>query len=510
MPIDRDKLWSTGTLESEDEKQHQRSRNFFGDFGVYTSRFGEWHFKPVVLDFTTDMNKFKQSANSAGRLLTREEEVEHKTQQTRGLNVTQRRLRSSGFIWDSQAAWFQSTEEKDKWKLAYKIDSSGNYTPNKMTLEPENKSDRVWTAASSLALPARFKWRNDIKLGGMVRYRTRFRDKDKTEIDAAGKSRYAGEAKDRYRISEDYYALFLQDRIRFTDRLSLLPGIRTEYVRLESATPQTAAEPRYFLDINPSGHLLHRITDRTSLRASASRGLARPKFDELFPFENESAAKIVIGNPDLEPARAWSYDIGIDHATNMVTLSVTAFRKTLRGVIEEVDTGLNRGTRDIYQVRNVGNGWLRGIETEERFRMPSEAPNWAKGFSFWANQTILSSQLRQADGKVRPFKDQPRWIANFGIDFGSERLGNSISVISNFIARRYDFKPSGDVSSHGGLASFDLAVHQRIRGNWRFFFEINNLANRVRSQDEMLANGTYSRRIEAYGRTILSGIQASF
>jgi hypothetical protein len=63
LPIDRDKLWSTGTLESEDEKQRQRSRNFFGDFGVYASRFGEWHFKPVVLDFTTDMNYCQASGN---------------------------------------------------------------------------------------------------------------------------------------------------------------------------------------------------------------------------------------------------------------------------------------------------------------------------------------------------------------------------------------------------------------------------------------------------------------
>lgn len=43
----------------------------------------------------------------------------------------------------------------------------------------------------------------------------------------------------------------------------------------------------------------------------------------------------------------------------------SSFRKAIRGVIEEVDTLVNRGTLDIYQVQNAGNGWLCGFEIEQ-------------------------------------------------------------------------------------------------------------------------------------------------
>ncbi|OHE79741.1 MAG: hypothetical protein A2107_01340 [Verrucomicrobia bacterium GWF2_62_7] len=82
--------------------------------------------------------------------------------------------------------------------------------------------------------------------------------------------------------------------------------------------------------------------------------------------------------------------------------------------------------------------------------------------------------------------------------------------MTNFISRRYDYKINGDVSTFGGSASLDVAMYQRIRGNWRLFMEGNNLTGRGRVQDENLANRTTNRRTELYGRTILAGIQVSF
>lgn len=66
------------------------------------------------------------------------------------------------------------------------------------------------------------------------------------------------------------------------------------------------------------------------------------------------------------------------------------------------------------------------------------------------------------------------------------------------------------MTGKGGSANFDMAVYQRVRGNWRLFAELNNLMNRDRSEDEMFVNGAVNRRAERYGRTALVGIAFGF
>jgi outer membrane receptor protein involved in Fe transport len=510
LPIERSRLLANGDTEPESERQRQRSPNFFGDFGVYTERFGELHIKPVLMRFDTGVAKLKEAYRASGVRSKREEEGEDKGQQTLGGTLNHRYARSSGLILDTQAGWFQSTEDKDKWKLAYKVAPTGVFTPDKRTLEPETKSDRTWTLNSAASLPVRAFFWQDLKFGGSLRLRSRVRDKDRFEVAPSGALKFTGEAKDRYRLTEDYYAGFVQDRIRVSERLSFTPGVRYERVLLTTASAANTALPRYFNDVNPSAHLLYRVASNFSLRAAASRGLSRPKFDELAPYENISSTKIVIGNPDLNPTRAWNYDAGFDYATRHVTFTVNAFRKTIRGVIEEVDTGTDRDGRDVFQVANVGNGWTRGLEFEQRLRMPTSLPRWTRMFSFWSNQTLLSSNLRAFNGQERPFKEQPRWIANIGTDVTDEKFGTALSVMCNFVSRRYDYKPNGDIGSFGGTTSLDMALYQRIYRNWRLFVEGNNLTGRGRVQDEMFLNGSMNRRMELFGRTMLAGVQMSF
>lgn len=509
LPIERSVLYPNGNVERDAERQPQRSPNFFGNFGVYSERFGDLHLKPVWLRFDNTKNRLRQVHTAAGALATREEEFEAKVQQTLGMTLNHRLARMSGLVVDTQAGWFGSGEDKDRWRLGYKV-TGGVAAPDKRTLEPESKTDKTWLLSTAVSLPVRALVWQEWKFGTSLRTRGRVRDRDRFEVQPNGAVRFVGEPKDRYRLGEDYMAGFVQNRIRFTERLSWTPGVRYERVRVDAVSGAEGARPRVFVDVNPSSHLLYRASTNLTLRAAVSRVLARPKFDEMAPYENIAAAKIVLGNPDLEPARAWSYDAGFDYATRLVTFSVNGFHKQIRGVIEEVGTGEWRTGREVFQAQNAGNGWTRGLEFEQRFRPGAFLPRWARGFSFWANQTVLDSELRDALGRVRPFKEQPRWLANFGGDFTDEKWGTSLSMMANFVSRRYDYKANGDVSSFGGSASFDMAFYQRLRGPLRLFVEANNLTNRDRIRDENLAAGGMQWRREAFGRTVLGGLQVMF
>lgn len=510
LPIERRFVSPNGDVEADDERQPQRSPNFFGNFGVYTERFGDLHIKPVYMNFTSEKERLREVTNAQGRFTRRELETETKTQQTLGLSLNHRYARPSGFILDTQGAWFGGGEDKPRERIVYRILPDNTFTPNTLAMDPERKADKTWNFNSAASVPLRALFWQEWKFGTSLRSRGRLRDRTRQEINlATGSVRDTGEGKDRYRLSESYYAGFVQNRIRFTDRFSWTPGVRVERVDLSPQSGAVLAPTRTFLDVNPSSHLLYRAASNLSLRAAVSRGLARPKFDELAPFENITATKIVIGNPDLEPSRAWNYDAGADYATRLATFSVNFFHKDIRGIIEELGTGEFVQGRDVFQVRNIGNGWTRGLELEQRLRVPSAAPRWMRAFSFWANETILRSNVRDAQGFERPFKEQPRWIANFGADFQEEGWGTSLSVMSNFISRRFDFKTNGDITSFGGSASVDVALYQRLVGNSRLFIEANNLTNRDRNRDEIFARGGVQRRREVFGRTMLVGLQVS-
>ncbi len=196
----------------------------------------------------------------------------------------------------------------------------------------------------------------ELKFGTSLRWRGRVKDRDRFEVQPNGAARYTGEAKDRYRLSEDYAAGFVQNRIQLTERLSWTPGVRYERVSVETWSAPGRATPRVFTDVNPSSHLLYRASANLTLRAAVSRVPARPKFDEL------------------APSRAWSYDAGFDYATRWVTFTVNGFHKNIRGVFEEVGTGEWRQGREVIQVRNAGNGRTRGLEFEKRLRLAPYVP----------------------------------------------------------------------------------------------------------------------------------------
>jgi outer membrane receptor protein involved in Fe transport len=510
LRISRNRLNSNRTGENEWERQEQRTPNFFGDIGLYTKRFGDFHWKPVAMRFGTGVEKRRENLAANNAVTALNTEGENKTAQTLGLTLHHRLASARGNVFTGQLGFFQTDEDKlDKWKQSFSL-VNGNFVPNVRGLEPEYKIDKTWQGQAAMAIPFRLGVWNEFKFGGSFRTRDRFRDKTRLEVNNAGVVRTLLDNKDTYNVAENYQAYFAQNRFRLTERLSFQPGVRIERVDLNTRTPLRAATPRTFIDVNPSLALLYRVKSNWTLRAAASRGVNRPKFDELSPFENESTTKITIGNPGLEPSRAWSYDVGTEYATRGVTLAFNGFRKTVRGVIEEVDTRVIRDGRPIFQVLNVGNGWLRGIELEQRLRMPAGLPAWMRAFSFWGNQTFLSSELKDFSGLRRRFKEQPYWITNLGTDYVEERTGTSVSLMGNFLSRRDDFKVNGDVGRVGAGASIDMAVYQRLRGRWRMFLEANNMTNRLRIQNEDFVNGTTTRRLEGFGRLWLTGVQFAY
>jgi outer membrane receptor protein involved in Fe transport len=500
------KTFSTRRGENEDELSFNASPNLFLDFGFfYGNGGGEIHFKPIFLNRDEDKRKSKLLLDGV-RTSSGEDESERVRSLSQGYTVSHRHTTASGTAWNSQLNFSRADEIKDKTKLNLRSAPAG-LVLDRTTLEPEDKEDRTWNVTSALALPLNFfARRQDVKLGGALRLRDRFRDKSRIEIDRAGRRRDTTEAKDRYFLAENYAALFIQDRIFLTEKLSVTPGVRYERVMLSTRAATERAEGRDFNDVNPSLHAVYRLTSNFSLKAGVSRGVNRPKFDELSPFVQETNNAFVIGNPALNPARAVSFDGGAEWASSRVTLGVNVFTKSIRGVIEQVATGEVRNGKPVQQVRNVGDGQVRGVELEQRVNLGVFGFSALRPFSLWSNQTALGSELREANGAVRRFKEQPRFVGNAGVDFREPRSGMAASVAFNYVGERREARPNGDVKIIEPNRNLDISVYQRLYRSLSLFVEVSNVTNSGRVEREMFANRSSSFRTERPGRTVLVGL----
>jgi outer membrane receptor for ferrienterochelin and colicins len=503
----KSKLFASGRSEAEDELERRRSPNFFLDLGLFYGG-GEFHLKPLLLKTSRDKDKTKL-LRDPGRPATKEEERELTEQGMWGVGLSHRHATPAGLVWDTLAGYYRTSEEKDKTKLNFRGDAAG-FALDKTTLEPEEKADETWNFSSSVALPFGSLTRHEMKLGVAARLRDRFRDKRRLEVDRAGRVRDTTEPKDAYALSENYYAAFVQDRLRLTERLALVPGLRVERVSLRAAAGGGAPAGRTLTDLNPSAHLLYRLRDDLSLRAAVSRGVNRPKFDELSPFEQETGRSFVVGNPGLDPARSWNYDFGGEYVTPRLFIGANFFQRNIRGVIEQVDTGLDRNGKDVLRVENVGDGWARGLELEQRLGLSLLGVGALRGVTLWANETILDSELTEAGGRSRPFKEQPRFISNVGLDYARERSGTTLSLAWNYVSTRDEFKPNGDLKSIRPASALDLALRQRLHRAASLFVEVDNLAGGDRREVETAAGAPFSRREERLGRTVLAGLSWRF
>ena len=223
-------------------------------------------------------------------------------------------------------------------------------------------------------------------------------------------------------------------------------------------------------------------------------------------------SKIVAGNPDLDPAHSWNFDVGGEYATRDVFLGVNLFHKEISGVIEEVDTGIKKGGKSVFQVENVGDGWTRGIDLEQRLTFGFTGIGALEGLQLWANETLLESRVKLDDpnAKERCFKQQPNFMANLGLDYTYAPWGTTVTAALSYVAERRDFKVSGDVTSINPSATLDLSVRQRIYKGLSVFGEADNVTNERKVESEALANGSSTRKVESAGRTFLVGLNVQF
>src|SRR5262245_39661477 len=124
-------------------------------------------------------------------------------------------------------------------------------------------------------------------------------------------------------------AAYAMAEIYAGQKLYLLPGIRYEYTsedfvgRLVRFAPGSGA----WLGTDPVGntasygvalpgfHVKYAVAPSTNVRFAVTRTLARPNYYDTVPYraQDDNAATVALGNPDLRPTKSWNVDVLGEH-----------------------------------------------------------------------------------------------------------------------------------------------------------------------------------------------------
>lgn len=302
----------------------------------------------------------------------------------------------------------------------------------------------------------------------------------------------------------DFASVWAQDRLSFANRVTATVGLRFDNHSIFGSA------------LSPKAGLNVRVTDYWRMRASYGRGFRAPDLGQLFyRFLNPTNLYQVIGNPNLRPKYANSYQVGSEFTARnrRARFSVNVFRNDIKDLIDSVSLGFvatpqqlqtiaQREGIDLTQFRpalgrllflykNIAAAVTQGVEFDGDVILP-------RGFAFGGAYTHLYARDTQASlpllnrhkhqGHVRlAWESNARWglRANLRGTFFSKWI-NTLATIN---------PTTGVVTAAAvippGFSLWDAYAAKRLYGGLELFGAVDNFTDsRDPNVNQFAANGT--------------------
>lgn len=289
------------------------------------------------------------------------------------------------------------------------------------------------------------------------------------------------------RNTQSFYSQLL---LQWREQIFLTSGFRLD----DSSTFGTEITPRFSLAyIVP--------WTRTKVRGGYGEGIKAPTFVENFGI----GSPFIIGNRDLKPEEAESWEIGFDqplsYGAQEALLSVTYFSAEYDNLI----AFLFDATPNFLNVQRARS---RGLELGLRMTV-------AEGLSFTGTYTYLDTKVLEAgpDGgnifaRGKTLVRRPEHAGSFLINYSRDRLNVNVNVLVKGDATDGDFRafPSTRVTLKGYTRT-DLALSYRL---WENRWGMRSLALTAKVQNLFDEDYEEVFGFSASGANFLVGFVAEF
>jgi outer membrane cobalamin receptor len=255
------------------------------------------------------------------------------------------------------------------------------------------------------------------------------------------------------------FGVYLQDRVVAGSRVYLTLGARLE----SNDSFGTKLVPRAALAVRA-----REGDDATTLRASAGMGIKEPSF-----FESFGESFFAQGNPDLEPERSTTFDMGVEQRllASRLRASLTFFHHDYEDQIAYtmVDPATFEGTY-VNLARTRAQGLELALEARPR------------------PELVLHGQYTYLDGEIlespddfdplyavgQPLLRRPKHQGSLAAEVTFPRWSAGATLV--MVGERYDSDFSGiGITSNPGYTRLDARLRVRIAGPLEAFVVADNL-----------------------------------
>lgn len=306
-------------------------------------------------------------------------------------------------------------------------------------------------------------------------------------------------------------AAYLMGILSVSSRLKVIAGARVENTDIRVNSQDTAdvviageiyspkAEIRA-TDVLPSLNLVYQLNEKTNLRASATKTLARPNMREISPFVQFDSKNgfYVLGNPSLQRTLIQNYDLRYEFfPKTQEMIAVGAYTKIFDKPIVQA---FNNTTIPELIFINVDKAYVYGIELEVRKSLEFIHP-FAKDFALAFNCTFIHSEVDMPEEElktsrnfdstysqtVRPFVGQAPYIFNIILQYINKKIGNETSLSFNVSGKKLNqiaLVATPDIYEKP-VPMLNFKTIQRLDSRFSMNFTVQNMLNSsiVKTQD---------------------------
>ncbi len=356
-----------------------------------------------------------------------------------------------------------------------------------------------------------------------------------------------------YKTTEMVSSTYIMGQMNFTSMIMLLGGVRMEHtvtnyksiygtaIRRDDGTEDvshivdTTGENQYYT-LLPMFQFKLKPLKWFDIRLAVTRGLSRPNYFDLVPWERYDGNNAVWekGNPELKITTSWNYDAFLSFYGNFGLFTVGAFYKDIQNTIYNRKKRITNPESDFYgtylisPVNDPTGSWVKGIEIElqTNFRY---LPKPFSNITLYANYSHMKSLTHfpllvtkyvyydyppyaelvfidsTRDGHLPGQADD---IANASVGYESKGFSARLSMTfqgnyTQFVGTRHEFDQIVQ-----GFFRWDFNTYYKFKNNMTIYFNFNNITNTPEAQYE--GSPTFPLEYYYYGWSIDLGFKYMF
>lgn len=212
-----------------------------------------------------------------------------------------------------------------------------------------------------------------------------------------------------------------------------------------------------------------------ALRANVSQGYVYPSLSQLFLSTTAGGEGTILGNPDLAPERATTFELGARVQREALQLDATLFYSDAKDYIGRVVVNSSNPRNPISQYQNIDTAKTWGFEVHAQ----RDIEAW--GLTPYVTATLMSREFTYANGYSTDDSGTAAFAGRAGLS-KSWVMGNIDGTFDLFLRGESAVELRDDTGTvtkrAAGYGTLNLHTTADLNDSMALTFEVNNLTDR--------------------------------